>query len=131
MISKRLTIIFLSSLLLIYAHAIEEVLTGFQYNDSFVVFGAKYIGTTPEIFYWLFHIAFWVSLPTLFFLLHKKRLGLPLISVFGIIYFVELHHVIKGVFAGHYYPGMITALFYPVVGFFFWQELIRNWRILK
>ena len=131
MISKRLKNIFLLSLLLIYSHGVEEIIGGFQHFDSFMVFGAKYFGTTPEVFYWISHLVFWILLPTLFLLFRNRRIGLVLISMFGLIFFIEIHHIIKGITANRYYPGMTTALFYPVIGFFFWKELIKNWRTVK
>lgn len=51
MISKKLHNIFLISLLLIYAHGLEETITGFQYSDSFMIFGANYFNISPETFY--------------------------------------------------------------------------------
>lgn len=131
MISYKLKQIFLLSLVLIYAHGLEEVIGGFQHFDSFMVAGARYFGTTPEFFYWISHLIFWISLPTLFLIFRNKKPGLLLISIFGLIYFVELHHVIKGFIARSYYPGMITALFYPVVGLIFWKQLIKDWQAKK
>lgn len=128
MISDKLKHIFLLSLALIYAHGLEEIIGGFQYFDSFMVAGARYFGTNPEFFYWMSHLIFWISLPTLFLIFRNKKLGLLLISIFGIIYFVELHHITKGFIARSYYPGMITALFYPIIGLFFWRQLIRDWK---
>jgi len=131
MISKRLKHIFLISLLLIYAHGIEEIIGGFQYFDSFMVLGANYFGTTPEIFYWVFHIIFWLSLLILFMLFHKRKVGLILMTIFGVIFIIELHHPIKAILARQYYPGMITALFYPIVGVFFWKQIFTDWKKIK
>ena len=128
MISHQLKRIFLFSLVLIYAHGLEEIIGGFQYFDSFMIFGAEYFGTTPETFYWISHLIWWSLLPVLFFLFNKSRLGLPLMSLYGLVFIVELHHPIKGFLAGRYYPGMITALFYPVFGFFYWRQIINDWK---
>lgn len=128
MISNKLKRIFLISLILIYAHGIEEIIGGFQYFDSFIVYGANLFNTTPEIFYWVSHLVWWVSLPILFLLFHKNRLGLLLMALYGLVFFIELHHPIKGLLIGSYYPGMVTALFYPVVGFFYWKQIIRDWK---
>lgn len=128
MASNKLKHIFLLSLLLIYAHGIEEVINGFQYSDSFIVYGSNLFNTTPEIFYWISHLVWWVSLPILFLLFRKSRLGLTLMTLYGLVFFIELHHPIKGFLAGSYYPGMVTALFYPVFGFFYWKQIITNWK---
>ncbi len=131
MISKRLKNIFLISLLLIYSHGVEEIIGGFQYFDSFMVFGANYFGITPKIFYWVFHIIFWLSLPILFLLFHRRKAGLILMTIFGVIFIIELHHPIKAILARQYYPGMITALFYPIVGVFFWKQIFTDWKKIK
>lgn len=128
MTSKRLENLFLISLLLIYAHGLEENLTGFPYIDSFMVIGAQYFGTTPEIFYWASHFIWWLSVPLLFLLFRKTRILLFLLTLFSLVFVTEIHHTIKAILAKSYYPGLITALFYPIMGYFFWDELIKNWR---
>lgn len=128
MISKKLNSLFLISLVLIYAHGLEENLTGFPQTDPFMVFGAQYFGTTPEIFYWVSHLIWWLSVPLLFVLLKRTRILLFLLTLFSFIFVIELHHTIKAIFAKSYYPGLITAVFYPLIGYFFWTELIKNWR---
>ncbi len=80
-------------------------------------------------FYRDFHIMWWILVPVgIILLIGNKKWVNSLLILFGIVYFIELHHIIKGVTAGYYYPGMITALFYPIVGFFYWKELLKNWR---
>ena len=128
MISKRLRNLFLVSLLLIYAHGVEEILGGFQYSDSFMIFGAAIFQTTPEDFYWASHIIWWISVPALFLLLNTSKWILPLLTLYGAVFFVEIHHIIKSIIAASYYPGMITAAFYPILGYFYWSELISNFR---
>ena len=43
----------------------------------------------------------------------------------GIIFIYELHHLYKAVLTGGYYPGLITALLFPVIGYFYWRELLK------
>ena len=131
MISDKLKHIFLLSLLLIYAHGVEEIITGFQYSDSFIVYGANLSNTTPEIFYWVSHLIWWLSLPILFLLFNKSRLGLLLMTLYGLIFFIELHHPIKGILIGSYYPGMITAMLYPIFGIFYWKQIIIDWKMTR
>lgn len=131
MISDKLKHIFLLSLLLIYSHGLEEIINGFQFSDSFMIYGANIFNTTAEIFYWFSHLIWWISLPILFFLFNKKRLGLLLLTLYGLVFFIELHHPIKGLLAGSYYPGMITAMFYPIFGVFYWRQIIKDWKSTK
>src|SRR3989344_802104 len=131
MISDKLKHIFLLSLLLIYAHGVEEIINGFQYSDSFIVYGANLSNTTPEIFYWVSHLIWWFSLPILYLLFNKSRLGLFLMTLYGFVFFVELHHPIKGLIASRYYPGMITAMLYPIFGIFYWKLIIIDWKMTR
>ena len=131
MISDKLKYIFLLSLLLIYGHGVEEIINGFQYSDSFMVYGANLFTTTPEIFYWASHLVWWISLPLLFLLFHKNRLGLLLMTLYGLVFFVELHHPIKGLLIGSYYPGMITAMLYPIFGIFYWKQIVEDWKVTR
>lgn len=128
MASRKLKTIFLISLLLIYLHGFEEIIVGFSSSDSFIMYGSRYFGTTPEVFYWIFHIIYWLLLPILFILFHSKRVGLFLMTLFSIVFIFELHHILKAIVAGDYYPGAITAIFYPIIGFFFWKQLIKDWK---
>lgn len=129
MISKRLKTLFLLSLIPIYLHGIEEVLFGFQYSDSFMISGANLFNTTPETFYWITHIfLWWLLLPVAYMLFQKSRLALYLMTAFSLVFIFEFHHIFKALLSMSYYPGMITALVYPLVGIFFWKELVTNWR---
>ena len=131
MASNKLKYTFLLSLLLIYAHGVEEIINGFQYSDSFMVYGANLFNTTPEIFYWVSHLVWWTSLPLLFLLFRENRLGLLLMTLYGLVFFIELHHPIKGLLASRYYPGMITAMLYPIFGIFYWKQIIEDWKVAR
>ncbi len=128
MISKNLQFLFLLSLILITAHGVEELLTDFRHTDSFVLALASYLNMTPETFYWVFHIIWWTMLPSIFILLRRNAVLLPLLTLFSIVFVFELHHIIKALISTQYYPGMLTAFFYPILGAFFYKELWRNWK---
>jgi len=83
---------------------------------------------TPETFYWGFHVIWWLLLPSAYIFFRKSPILLPLLTLFSIVFAFELHHIVKAAIAGQYYPGMITAIFYPILGVFFYKELIQNWR---
>ena len=61
-------------------------------------------------------------------LLRGGKAVLILFGVIGFFLFFEVHHIVEAVIVGGYYPGLVTALLLPIVGFFFWKELIRNWK---
>lgn len=128
MVTKKLKIIFLLTLFPIYLHGIEEIITGFPRTDSFMRLGANYLSMSSEQFYWIFHLVFWVSLPALYFFFHKTKTAVFLFSLFGLFFIVETHHIIKAFYARSYYPGLLTGLIYPIIGIFYWKELVINWR---
>jgi len=128
MISQRLQTIFFISLGLMYLHGLEEVLTNFQSTDSFMAFGANIFTTTPESFYWFSHLLWWIAVPILFLIFRKKSFIFLLLALFGIMFFTEIHHLVKAILTKAYYPGMITAFFYPIVGVYFYKELVRKWK---
>mgnify|MGYP001597440980 CR=1 FL=1 len=128
MITPRLKIIFAASLFVIYLHGVEEVIGGFQHVDSFMAFGASLLNTSVEIFYWTSHIVWWLAVPLLYFIFRNSAYLFLLLSLYGLVFVVELHHVAKAMQIGSYYPGAITAIFYPIIGFFFWRELLHAWK---
>ena len=131
MVSKRLTFLFITALGLIYLHGLEEVLTGFPHVDPFMKFGANFFNTSSEGFYWISHIfLWWLPIPLIFLIFRKTTLILLLLALFGIVFFFEIHHLIKAFVAQSYYPGMITAFFYPILGVFFYKELLKNRKTL-
>ena len=129
MVSKRLKTILLLTLGIIYLHGLEEVISGFQYDDPWMIWFADFFSTKTEVFYWSFHIMWWLLIPiSLLFIFGGRKWTYFLLSLFGLAYFIELHHPIKALVFSRYYPGMITGLLYPVVGIFYWGQLIKDWR---
>ncbi len=124
MIAKKLKIILILTLGLVYLHGLEEFLSGFPFNDPWMVFFGNLVETKTQVFYWTFHAMWWILVPVgVILLIGNRRWIHALLVLFGIIYVIELHHVIKGVLSGGYYPGMITGMIYPILGFFYWKEL--------
>ena len=128
MTSKRLDPLFLAALILIYLHGLEEVLAGFQHIDSFMEFGGRLFNTSTENFYWFSHLLWWLAVPVIFLIFRKKPIILPLLALFGAVFFIETHHLVKSLLVQSYYPGMITAFLYPIFGIYFYKELIGKWK---
>ena len=126
MTSKRLNLLFISALVLIYLHGLEEVLTGFQHIDSFMEFGGRIFSISTESFYWFSHLLWWLGAPIIFLISRKKPIILPLLALFGIVFFIETHHLVKSLLIQSYYPGMFTAFLYPIFGIYFYKELMRK-----
>jgi len=74
----------------------------------------------------LFQIMIWILLIISYLLITNEKWQLRLMIIPGLIYIFELHHIIKSLIIWNYYPGLITALIFPIIGFLFWKELIKN-----
>ncbi len=133
MISSKLKSIFGFSILLFIAHGIEEYFTGF-YNlhqwDEWI-FGLLPFISIPQAMFATFQVMLWLLLAIALVLLFSERTRLFVLSFVGIIYLFELHHPIKALMAGSYYPGLVTSLAFPVIAYFFWKEWVLNYKNLK
>ncbi len=127
MITKKLKIIFGISIPLFIAHGIEEILTGF-YNvdawDQFLFIPFQTLSMHGVMFV-TFQIMLWLLLTISLILLLGERWQLRMLAVFGFVYIFELHHLVKAILVGGYYPGLYTALVFPFVVFFFWREWLK------
>lgn len=126
---KQLT---LFSLALIFAHGIEEIITGFWKVDSVLMVFNERLESIPHAVYWASHVSFWLFLIPMFLLVLGGKWTLRVLALFGVIFIIEIHHILGAIFVTHgYYPGLLTAILYPIVGFFYWKELIKHSRATK
>lgn len=127
MMTQRLKMIFGLSIPLFVLHGIEEYRAGFYRVDELYRFFfrpfLKMQGNQATFI--VFQIMFWFLLSSSFLLLVSEHWRLRMLTVLGIVFVVELHHIWRAVISWSYYPGLITALPLSVVGFFFWQELMK------
>lgn len=130
MISQKLKNIFFLSIPVLIVHGMEEYLTGFYNTDSHVKFVFGYLDTlpTPQATFLLFQIMLWLALIIFAILISSEKWRLRLMVIPGLIYVYEFHHIIKALMAGGYYPGIATAWMFPIIAFFFWKELLANYK---
>lgn len=134
MISTRLKTIFALSIPLFIAHGIEEFVTHFYDTDAWdqAIFGNLFGNlSTHGATFVTFQIMFWLLLIISFLLLLGEKWQFRILAIAGLIYVFELHHIYKAIMAGGYYPGVVTALLFPVIGFFFWKEWLKLYKINK
>ena len=131
MITSKLKNIFLLSIPLFIAHGLEEILTGFYNVDSHVAFMFGKLATMPttQALFILFQIMIWLILIIGYLLLLGPKWQLRLMFIPGIVFIYELQHLYKAFEVDGYYPGLITAVPLYIVGFLFWKELIKNYKI--
>lgn len=130
MISEKLKIIFFISIPVFIAHGLEEYFNGFYNIDSHSNFMLGYFNTlpNPQAIFLLFQIMLWFVLIISALLISGEKWQLRLMIIPGLVYIYELHHFWKAFEVGGYYPGVITAIAFPIIGFLFWKELLKNWK---
>ncbi len=130
MITKKLKTIFYISIPVFIAHGLEEIFNGFYNVDwSFkFVFGFLNTMSVPQATFIVFQIMIWLAFIVFAFLLASEKWRLRLMVLPGIIYVFELHHIWKALESWSYYPGVITAIAFPIIGFMYWKELLNNFK---
>ena len=131
--SKRFKIILLTTVILFIAHGLEEYTQGFYNVDSSSRFVFGYFESLPvsQAIFLLFQVMWWLVLVVILLFMSGYKWQVHLMMVLGLIFVFELHHILKAVIGKSYYPGLVTALLFPVVGFFFWRELLEHGRNAK
>ncbi len=126
MISNKLKLIFGLSIPLFIAHGIEEFVTHFYDIDSHdqAIFGLLSELSNHGATFVTFQVMLWLLLIISFFLLMGQRWQFNVLAIAGLIYIYELHHIYKAIMIGGYYPGLYTALLFPILAFFFWKEWV-------
>jgi len=129
--SNKLKFLFLVSIPIFIVHGVEEYVTGFYNVDSHAnfLFGYFYTLPTPQATFLLFQVMLWLALVISALLISGEKWRLRLMVVPGLIYIYELHHFWKAIEIGGYYPGVLTALAFPIVGLFYWGELLKNLKL--
>lgn len=128
MISRKLKIVFLIAIPTFILHGLEEIFTGFYNTDSQVEFWLGGLNSlpTPQATFILLQVAIALMLVIGYLLLLGPKWQLRVMFIPGVIFIYELHHLYEAIAVGSYYPGLITALFLYVIGFFFWKELLKT-----
>lgn len=128
MISNRLKNIFVISIPVFVGHGLEEYFKDFYNIDGIFNFmiGPLNAMSMPQATFLLFQIMLWILLVVSALLITSEKWQLRLMIIPGLVYVFELHHIWKAVQMWDYYPGLITALAFPVFAFVFWKELLKG-----
>jgi len=128
MISQKLRTIFLLAVALFVVHGIEEFLTGFYNIDwlFLLVFGK--LGSSLAQTFIIYQLVLWALLGLSYVLVIRGKGTRILSSIIGVIMLLELQHLYEVAVTGKYYPGAYTAILFPIIGFLFWKELIKEYK---
>lgn len=128
--TTKLKNLFLLSAILFILHGTEELIMGFYNIDPQVkaMLGFVEKMTPLHAAFLIFQIMLWLLLVVSYLLLQGEKWQLRLMVIPGLVMTYELYHIYKAIALGSYYPGLITALFFPIIGYFFWKELVKNYK---
>lgn len=130
MVTQKLKTLVQFSIPIFILHGLEEYMSKFYNIDplSRFVFQSFQNMSVLQATFLLFQIMIAVLLIVSYLLLQGERWILKLTTVFGLFFIFELHHLVKAIIVGGYYPGLITAIVIYILGISYWKELIKNWR---
>ncbi|HUQ84875.1 MAG TPA: HXXEE domain-containing protein [Candidatus Limnocylindrales bacterium] len=128
MISKRFKKIILLLIPVIYLHGVEEIITGFYKNDFYMEYFSSFFTSILQAHYYSSHIVWWLMIGPALLLAFGGKWRLSVLTLFGLFFFMELHHLIDAIKTMNYYPGVITNLIMEILGIFYWKEIILAWK---
>lgn len=131
MTPPRLRDFFGLSTSLVIAHGIEEMLTGIHLVDPQVTFIFGWLPFPLATSFLVFQLVFWGLLITAYLLILSGKFVFPITFALGLIYLYEFHHFYSAFTVGGYYPGLITALGFPILGYFYRNELIQTQKFIR
>jgi len=126
MVSSKLLKIIGVSIPLFVAHGLEEYFTGFYLNDPIFKFALilfQGMGFNQGMFL-LLQIMILLILVISFTILSKKYW--IFLTLLGLTFVVESHHIIHAVLIRGYYPGLVTSIPLVFLGFLLGKELIKQ-----
>jgi hypothetical protein len=127
MISDRNRNLLLFSIPLIAVHGIEEGSTGILGIDPLFRYSGIY---APYV------LAVEIALIALVFYLGAtgwggKKIHSVLLLTAGLLYLVEIQHILAAISRHGYYPGLVSAVVVVGIGLLFWNELLQEKRIKR
>lgn len=133
MITKKLKVIFGLAIPLFIAHGLEEIFNDFYNIDSQVEFWLGNLNSLPtaQATFILLQIMLWLMLIIGYLLILGPKWQLRLMFIPGVAFLYEFHHLYKVFEVGGYYPGIVTAIPLYIIGFLFWRELIKNYKLIN
>lgn len=128
MISKKLKTLFILSIIIVYLHFLEEIITGFYKNDWIMNYFSSFFQNVNQAQYYASHITWILMIGPATLLVLGGKWTLRVLTLFGLFFIFELHHFIDAIRTLNYYPGVVTNIIFEIIGLFYWKELIRNWK---
>lgn len=128
MISKKLKTLLLLSVVVVYLHFFEEIVSGYYLNDWIMQYISSRFQNINQAQYYGSHIVWALMIGPAALLALGGKWTLRVLTLYGVFFIFELHHLIDAIKIWDYYPGVITNIAFELIGFFYWKELLKNWR---
>lgn len=109
-------------------HAVEEYITGFYHVDPIIAFVAAHMQSISQSIFLTLQFMWWILLIVVALLITSKRGQVIVMVLLGLVLIFEFQHLVHAVVVRGYYPGLITALGFPVIAFLYLKELTYLWR---
>ena len=97
MITKKFKFIIVLLIITIYLHGLEEIVTGFYKNDWIMNYFSSFFISIPQTQYYASHITWWLMIGPALLLVFEGKLRLIVLTIFGLFFFIELHHLIDAI----------------------------------
>lgn len=125
MISEKLKNLSLLCIPIFIVHSLEEYFVGFYNINSFY----RSFSNPQMAFLIIVVISFNLLMIISYILIQKNIGGLILPTLVGLVLIYELIHIYEAIKVGGYYPGLYTGIIFPFLGYLYWRELIRNYKL--
>ncbi len=129
MVTKRIQKLFLVAAILEIAHMpLELAFFGFDhqvYQDAKIVFDSiqtklsVFTQNSNEAFIFMVGLFGLLWLSTIYFSLKGKRWQLGVVGFFSLLFISEIHHLIRSLMVGKYYPG-------TTIGVILFKEVLKE-----
>lgn len=111
-------------------HGLEEYTTKFY--DVYPLLNFKWMedvfNSIPQASFLTFQIMWWLLLMVLYLSIRGNKSQFFLMILVGIIYIYECTHILSAILLQGYTSGFTTGLLFPFMTFFYWRELVSNWK---
>ena len=130
MISEKLKLIILLSIPVFIIHGIEEYINRFY--DVFplhsLTWAPQLFQTIPQTAFLAFQVTWWLLLVVAFLLISGRKGTKIVLVIYGIVMIYELTHILHTLVTGKYIAGFYTSLLFPFLNYFYWKELLKNFK---
>lgn len=124
--SPKMRLLFLLSILLMAGHKIESYQTHeWDYAPAYQYFLGLGFEKGEILFLTFVSMLFFGLLWSVCIIFWRNGQWL-LLTIWGLTFVLELHHILRSLLANAYYSGVYTAILYALFGVLYWREFLRH-----